>query len=134
MRGCITSVTLWLTAMIGELHSMFPDGPDTYNWIMRNNVPMTLNWNVWFVGINTQILLLFIAIRYWRKNKHNVLTVRVFTYFAFVDYFLYFYNWKTVDYGYIYLWMIGAYFLMFYWNNITTYLWLQLEHLVNPEK
>lgn len=93
---------------------------------------MTLNWNVWFVGVNTQILVLMLAIRFWKRNKHNIITLRVFTYFGIIDYFLYFYNWKTYDYGEIYLWMIAAYFLMFYWKSITEYLWLRSEQLINP--
>lgn len=132
MKNCITGICLWLTAIIGELHSLFPDGPATYNWIWHAHVPMTLNWNVWFLGVNTQILLLFIAIRFWKPNKHNDITLRVFTYFAIVDYFLYFYNWKTVDYGYIYLAMIGMYFFLWYKKNITIYLWKKLGQLINP--
>lgn len=93
---------------------------------------MSLQWNVWFVAKDLNFLLLLIAIRYWQPNKHNIITLRVFTYFAVIDFFLYFYNHKTYEYGKVYLWMASAWFLLFYKKKITAYLWLRLEQLINP--
>lgn len=93
---------------------------------------MSLQWNVWFVAKDLNFLLLLIAVRYWQANKHNIITLRVFTYFAVIDFFLYFYNHKTYEYGKVYLWMAAAWFLFFYKKKITAYLWLRLEQLINP--
>ncbi len=132
MKAYTTSILLWLALILGELHSYFPDGPETYNLILRKYVPMTANWNVWFIGVNVQWLLLIMAIRFYRHNKHNRVTIRVFTYFAIIDIFLYFYNWKTYEYGKVYIWMAAAWLLMYYWKQITAFLWLQFERSINP--
>lgn len=123
---------MWLALIVGELHCYFPDGPETYNLVWRKYVPMTANWNAWFIGINVQWMLLIIAIGCWSKNKHNLITLRVFTYFGLIDFILYFYNWKTYEYGKVYIWMAAAWLLMYYKKKITGYLWLQLELLTNP--
>lgn len=131
MRRYSTSLLLWLTVTIGELHCLFAQVPGQYNWVWRRPTPMSLQWNVWFVGKDLNFILLLLAIGLWQRNKHNIITLRVFTYFAVIDFFLYFYNHKTYEYGKIYLWMAAAWLLMFYWKKITSYLWHQLEQLVN---
>lgn len=134
MRKYATSLILWATIIIGEVHCLFAGIPGAYNWIWRRNYPLTVQWNVWFVAKDINYILLLVAAGYWQRNRINILTLRVFTYFALIDFILYFYNYKTYEYGKVYLWMAAAWLLMYHWKKITDYLWLQLELLINPSR
>lgn len=122
MKKYLTSMLLWLTIPIGEIHTFWERSKADYqNWIVFRYVPMTLQQNFKFVFEELNFVLYFVAFFLYGKtpNKINKTTVKTFIWFCVIDMGMYFANWKTWGYGYVYVILPFIWVVMYYWN----YLW-----------
>lgn len=118
----------WIsTILFAELHTFFARKTGQDNWIIARYHPMTLQWNIWFVVQELNYFLMVAGVWFWQRNRVNSTTLRVFTYFAAVDILLYFYNFKTYEYGKVYIWMAAAWLLIYFKKQITGFLWRTLN-------
>ena len=110
-----TTLILASTLIIGEVHTFWEKGSqDKVNWIINSYQPMTMQWNVKFLCDEINVILYFVAFYLYGKypNRTNKATVLSFLFLAIVDMALYFWNFKTIDYHYVYFclavcgWMI----------------------------
>lgn len=121
MKSYATSLILASTLLIGEIHTFWEKAPVRYeNWIIHAYKPMTVQWNVKFVGEEVNWILFMVAMWYFGRypNRVNKITVRVFIAVAIVDLGLYFWNFKTVDYHYVYFCMVIVWAVMYWGKSI----------------
>lgn len=95
---------------IGELYQSF-SATDTSNWIWLIKRPMSIQWNVKFLSeeINWFLaaLFCFIVVRRCEQRENElVIATRVFLWWRFFDIILYFINYKTEKYEYIFVLLI----------------------------
>lgn len=108
MKKYSPTIILAITLLIGEIHTFWEKGVQRYeNWIIQKYEPMTVQWNVKMVGDEVSVILYFIAMWLCFKypNHTNKVTVAIFIGLAVVDTGLYFLNFKTVNYHYVYFCM-----------------------------
>jgi hypothetical protein len=136
----ITTYLLAATLLIGELHTFWGKGVISVeqngkkvllrdglpvpkeNWILFRSVPMTMQKNVKEAGSELIFILYFIAAWFFAKypNRVNKTTVLTFICFMVMDAAMYFVNFKTWHYGYIYF--------------VIALIWLYLYHRLKPLK
>lgn len=87
---------------------------------------MTVAWNVRFAANQVQLILYPLAALLWRHNRVNKSTARCFYVLAIMDTIMYFWNYKTTDYGYIYFWYVGFFLIIHFGKNIAAWLWSRL--------
>lgn len=108
MKRYATTLILAGTLFIGELHTFWEKSPETkLNWIITRYEPMTMQWNVKMVCDELNVILYFIAMWFFAKypNRLNKTVVSMFIGLAIMDMAIYFWNFKTVNYHYVYFGM-----------------------------
>jgi hypothetical protein len=115
-----SSLLIWLSLIIGELHTLFEQSSNTANWILNNKVVMTIQWNLKYAGDEVQGLLLALAILFFRRNKFNITTAKAFVFFYIIDTLFYFYNYKRDGYGWTYTLTLIAWILIYNHGNKST--------------
>lgn len=68
----------------------------------------------------------------WVKNRVNISTAKCFVLFAVMDTGMYFWNYKTTDYGYVYSWYVVFWLLIHFGPKIADFLWQHLKHWGRP--
>lgn len=117
MKRYATTLILASTLLIGEIHTFWEKLPVRYeNWIIQIYKPLTIQWNVKFVGDELNWILFTIAMWCFGKypNRVNKITVGTFIALAIADMGLYFWNFKTVDFHYVYFCMAGIWALIYF--------------------
>lgn len=115
----LTTYLLAATILIGELHTFWERSSlQVSNWIIFRYVPMSLQWNIKFAADELNPILYFIAFLLYGKypNRVNKTTVKTFIWFCTIDAGLYFLNWKTFSYGYMYVALIIIWFVTYHWK------------------
>ncbi len=121
MKPYLTTLILAATLLIGEIHTFWERGIQVkQNWIITRYEPMTIQWNVKFVGEELNWLLFTIAMLFYGRypNRVNRITVGIFIATATLDIVLYFWNFKTVNYHYVYFGMAAAWAILYWWTDI----------------
>lgn len=99
------------TFFIAELHNFWAGDPRMQNWIVAAYKPMTIQWNVKYASDQLNwILIIFAMFLYgfpFSRNRFNHEIVIIYLAWVIFDTVLYFYNFKTVGYGVVYL-CLGA--------------------------
>lgn len=114
LRPYITTMLIWLSLIIGEVHTLVEDVNSTSNWIISKYIPMTLQWNFKMMGDEIVGVLLALAMLFYEKNRINRTTVKVFFVFYVLDFAMYFYNYKQKpEYGWVYLIILIAWILIY---------------------
>lgn len=113
MRKYATSMILAATLPLGELHTFWERDTRVQNWILDRTVPMTIQWNVKYLTDQVWWILVFIAMLLYVENRINKATALSFLVFSVLDLFMYIYNFKTYDYGYVYF-IIAIIWIIFY--------------------
>lgn len=114
MRAIATTILLWLTLIVGELHTLWENSSVNANWIISDYIPMTMQWNVKLLGDEVILVLLALAILMWKDNRINRTAVRVYLIYAILDFALYFYNYKQKGiYEWVYLMVIISWVLIY---------------------
>jgi hypothetical protein len=106
----ITSILLYLSLLIGEVHTLFENtGNSLINWIWFRSVPMTLQYNVKYATNQLWYIFVFVAMLYYTPNRINKTTVRAFVFYSVIDTLFYFINYKTFEYSIVY------FLVLWYW-------------------
>lgn len=114
LRPYITTMLIWLSLIMGEVHTLVEDVNSTSNWIISKYIPMTLQWNFKMMGDEIVGVLLALAMLFYEKNRINRTTVKVFFVFYVLDFAMYFYNYKQKpEYGWVYLIILIAWILIY---------------------
>lgn len=115
MKKYLTTLLLGITLIIGEIHTFWERGSQKkVNWIIKRYEPMTVQWNVKFVCDELNIVIYFVAMILFVRNRINKTSVVSFIYLAVADMALYFWNFKTYDYHYLYLTLFVVWPMTFY--------------------
>ena len=103
MKRYLTSILLWFSLLLSELHTFWENASkEKYNWIIDKFRPMTLQWNIKMVTDQLWIILIFVAMLFYDKNRINRTTVLTFICFGIIDTAMYFINYKTYQYSIVY--------------------------------
>lgn len=127
MKRYLTTIILACTLFIGEFHTIWNNDSRVQNWIWRYDAPMSLAWNVKLAANQLIIILYFIAWILYVPNKVNRTTIVAFLLLSIVDTFLYFYNYKTEEFGKVYVWFAFFYALVYFGKRISKWLWEKLH-------
>lgn len=116
-----TTVIIWLSLLVNELHTLWENSSKVENWILETNVPMLLQWNVKYATDEIWFILMALAILCYKPNRINKATVKAFLCFCVVDMMMYFYNFKQEGYQGIYTFLLIAWILFYnYGKRIRT--------------
>lgn len=121
------ALILSLTIIIGELHKFWHGGNELHNWIWRAYRPMTTDWNIKYAADQLIIILYFVAWLLYVPNKVNKRIVGAFLCLAIMDTIMYFYNYKTDEFGKVYYWFAFFYFLMTYGKRFLNWIYTTLH-------
>lgn len=115
MRRYAATILLSLTLFIGEVHTYWEGRPlRPQNWIWKVSREMPLQWNIKYASDQLSFILIALAFVVYVPNRVNKATAIAFFYFAVLSGFLYFYNYKTLGYGWIYICFVIVWFLAFF--------------------
>jgi len=112
-----SAAILSISLIVGELHNFFAYDTHIQNWILKVYRPATIEWNVKYLTDEILPVMYIAAILLYRNNKGNRVVVRSFLFWAIIDIWLYFYNYKTAGYHQVYLWLAGCLILSYYGND-----------------
>lgn len=82
---------------------------------------MELQWNVKYLSDEVNAILYFLAMFFYNRNKVNKTTVLTFIILCFIDLAMYLHNFKTLHYGSVYVWTLGVWTIVFYWDTLINY-------------
>lgn len=125
-----TTYILVCTLVLGEVHTFWEtnqSGREIQNWILNNYKPMSVQWNVKYLTDQILPILYFIAMLKYRRNRINEATVKTWIYFSILDMIMYFYNYKTYQYGGVYLWVVLIWVLTYWGKDIASFLWKHIK-------
>lgn len=128
MRKYLTSFLIALSFVVAELHCFWINDTRVQNWILQRPTPMTIGWNVKHASDQLIWILVALSLLFYRPNRHNRTTVKVFVLWTIFDTCVYFVNFKTAGYGAMYLWLIAAWVIIFYGKRIGEYIYKTLHH------
>jgi hypothetical protein len=92
-----TTIILWVSLVIGELHTLFENVKGHYNWIATGGHDMSLQWNFKYAADQFYFILMGFAILFYKPNRINRTSVMTYTAYCIADMFSYFWNYKTSD-------------------------------------
>lgn len=121
MRRYAATILLSLTLFIGEVHTYWEGRPlRPQNWIWKVSREMPLQWNIKLASVQLNMILIFLAFLLYVPNRVNKATAVTFFWFAVLDTVLYFYNYKTFGYGYLYLVLAVIWLMAYFWHKNST--------------
>lgn len=116
MKKVATTLLLWLTLIIGELHTLWENSTREVNWIYSEYFPMSMQWNVKMAGDELIYVCIALAFLFWDDNRVNRTAIRVFLIYTVLDLLMYFYNYKQRGgYEWVYLAIIISWIIIY--NN-----------------
>lgn len=115
MKRYATTIILIISIVIAEAHSFVPDEYATkkQNWIYSIDRTMEIQWNVKFLGDQINLILYSLALFFYNRNKVNRTTVVAFICFSVIELGMYFHNYKTLNYGSVYVWTLVIWLLVY---------------------
>lgn len=115
MRKYLTTILLILSIFIAESHSYLGRySAVKQNWILALDRTMELSWNVKLLSDQINAVIYFFAMYFYIPNKVNKTTVTAFIILCFIDMAMYFHNYKTLNYGSVYVWVVITWVCIFY--------------------
>lgn len=115
MRRYTSTILIVTSLFIGEVHTFWERRPvEVQNWIYAKPTPMSVQWNVKFAASELSYLLLALALLLYTPNRVNKSTATALVCFAAFNILAYFYNYKTFDYGLLYIVFIIAWIISFF--------------------
>jgi len=114
MRKYLTSILLWFSLLLSELHTFWENASkEKVNWIIGKFRPMTIQWNIKMVTDQLWYILIFVAMLYYERNRINKTTVLTFICFSVIDTAMYFINYKTYQYSIVYFILVILWILFY---------------------
>lgn len=119
MRKHLTPILLILSIFIAESHSYLGKYSGVrQNWILTLDRTMELQWNVKYLSDQINAVIYFFAMYFYIPNKINKTTVTAFIILCFIDIGMYFHNFKTLNYGSVYVWGVIVWVSLFFREEI----------------
>lgn len=104
MRKWWTTILLTVTIFVGELHTFWEGSAGrVQNWIIAADRPMPLQWNIKYLTDEVSWLLVALAVFLYIPTRVNKTVSASFIFYQVLSLGLYFYNFKTYGFGFIYL-------------------------------
>lgn len=113
IRQYKTTLIIWASLLISELHSFWENSTEKANWILKENVVMSVQWNIKNLTDEVWFIMMALAILVYEKNRINRTTVLAYTAFCCIDMIMYFYNYKQAGYEAIYTFLLIAWILIY---------------------
>ena len=114
------SLFIWGSMIIGELHTLAEKSTWFGNWIINDNKPMSLQWNIKYAGEEIQGLFIAMAFFFYTDNKFNRTTAKSVVFYYIIDTLFYFYNYKLDGYGWTYTLTLIAWILIYNYGGRST--------------
>jgi hypothetical protein len=120
MRKYATTLILWATLLLNELHTLWAGST---RYVMIEGQKVSAQWYVWLASDSVfTILLLLAAFVFYQPNRVNIAVVRAYIAFACCDLLMFFINFRQHDYGVVYtvafaapFFFYGQYDKLIYW-------------------
>lgn len=117
MRKYLSTILIGISLFVGEVHTFWEGGAvRTQNWILKVERPMALQWNIKYVCMQAQGIIIAFALLYYHRNRINNTVAAAFVFYNIADTVLYFYNYKLYGYGYVYLLIVLFGIIYYYWQ------------------
>jgi len=114
MRRYATTLIIWVSLIIGELHTLWRYNTEVVNWTITKKVEIPLNWAVKWETDELWFILMGLAILYYIPNRINRATVLSFLIFCVGDWFLYHWDYKSQEtYGWLYTILLISWILIY---------------------
>jgi len=110
-----SSILIWLSMIVGELHTLWEQSTATANWIINDKVVMPVQWNVKYAGEEIQGLCIALALFFYKNTKFNRTTAKAVVFYYIADTLFYFYNYKRDGYGWTYTFTLIAW--LYFYNH-----------------
>ncbi len=121
MRRYATTLLLILSIFIAESHSYTGKYATLeQNWVMTLDRTQELQWNIKDVSDEINAIIYFFAMFFYMPNRVNKTTVISFIALCFVDLLMWFHNYKTLNYGSVYVWIIVVWGVIFFREEVKT--------------
>ncbi len=117
MRKYTTTIIIWASLLIGELHTLWEKCTINQNWIISRKVMMPVQWNIKYATDELWFVLMGLAILWYQDNRINKTTVLAYIAFCIVDFLMYFWNYKQTGYGAIYTFLLIAWILIYNYGS-----------------
>lgn len=116
MRKYAVTWILFISLLIGEVHTFWEHSKTVSNWILFRYVPLLNQYNVKYTTDQVLFIIYICLPLLWVRNRVNITTVRTFILFNIYDTIMFFWNWKTYDYsaGYSLLIITWVLFYLYY--------------------
>lgn len=111
IKEVLTSLILFATIFVGELHNFWAGNETVQNWILFRPTPMPIEWNVKYLIQEVLPIMYFLAWIFYKDNPVNNAVIKSFLFLSVIDLAVYLVNFKTGEFGSIYFWFI-AFFLL----------------------
>lgn len=102
MKRYATTLLLWASLLVGEVHTFWEDSTKSENWIIGEKVEMPIQWNLKYAGDEVIGILIALAIVFYNRNRINETAAKVFVVYHIADFMFYFYNFKREGYELVY--------------------------------
>lgn len=113
MKRYATTLLIWASLIVGEVHTFFENSQSVQNWIVFDYVPMLLQWNVKFLGNELTGILIGLALILYQENRINRTTAKVYILFMIADFLMYFCTYKRDWYEWVYLFVLISWILIY---------------------
>jgi len=114
VKKYLTTALLWASLLLSEFHTFWEKASqEPVNWIISRNVPMSVQWNVKMVSDQLWYILVFVAMLFYVPNRINRSSVLAMIVFSVADTGMYFYNYKTYDYIFVYPFLFTVWILIY---------------------
>jgi len=122
MKRYATTLIIWGSLLLSELHTLWEESTASANWILTKNIVMPLQWNVKYVTDEVWFVLIGLSIYYYQPNRINTTTVKAYVGFCIFDLLMYFYNYKQEGYGWGYTLLLISWIIIYnrYGRNTTS--------------
>lgn len=113
IRTYATTLIIWASLLIGELHTFWENSTRRENWILTKSVVMPMQWNVKYATDQAWFILMAFAIYLYLPNRINRTTALAYALFCIADTFMYFYNYKQEGYGWVYTFLLITWIIIY---------------------
>ncbi len=114
MKQYASTLLVVISMFLGELHTFWEREPlRPQNWIYAVSREMPLQWNIKFAADQLAYLMIAIAFLLFVRNRVNMATATALTVFAVLNLGMYFYNYKTFGYGWLYIAFVIVWIIAF---------------------
>lgn len=113
IRQYATTLIVWASLLVGELHTFWENGTAKVNWILTKEVVMPIQWNVKYAADELWFILMAFAIYLFKDNRINRTTALSYAVFCMADMFMYFYNYKQEGYGAMYTLLLITWIIIY---------------------